>query len=64
MNIDELKELLSLLNQMNVVEYSTDTFKLVLKPEHKLEAPKVDLSIPQKTKEQEAEEVLFYSAGR
>jgi glutamyl-tRNA reductase len=64
MKNDELKELLSLLNQMNVIEYSTESIKIVLKPEHKLEAPKVDLSIPKKTKEQEAEEVLFYSTGR
>ena len=64
-SLEELEQLLCLLEKHNVVEYSDDDLKLTIKP--KIVLPPVDakdLAKTNKTKEQEEEELLFYSASR
>lgn len=60
----ELEKILEILQKFNVVEFEENGVKIKLGPA-KLEPIKKDLSLPPaKTKEQEAEELLFHSTGR
>ena len=64
-HITELKKTLELLQKFNVTYYECGPIKIQMgKVEPKVEVIKKDLSLPAKTKEQEAEELLFHSAMR
>lgn len=62
LSIKNLETILQLLETYKVTEFECGSLKLKL--DKKPEAVKADLSFPKKTKEQEAEEDLFYSSGR
>lgn len=63
MNPELLKQYLDVLKESNSTYFKCELFEVTLGP--KPEIIKRDLSLPpQKTKEQEAEEILFYSTGR
>ena len=63
--VTELKKTLEILQKFNVTYYECGPVKIRMgKPEPKVEVIKKDLSLPGKTKEQEAEELLFHSAMR
>lgn len=64
--VTELKQTLELLQKYNVTYYECGPLKIQMAPPvQEIVLPKAkDLSIPGKTKEQEAEELLFHSAVR
>ena len=61
MTNSELKELLETLIEYGVTQYQTTEIALHLQPKPKAAPLKPETT---KTKEQEAEELLFYSAAR
>jgi hypothetical protein len=63
-NLEQLEQLLCLLEKHNVVEFSDGTLTLTIKPKVAAPVDAKDLAKTNKTKEQEEEELLFYSAAR
>lgn len=61
MTSEELKQLLETLNEFGVTQYQTAEITLHLQPKPKVAPFKPEAT---KTKEQEADELLFYSAAR
>lgn len=59
----ELEAILTVLEKFNVLEFASKDFTISLKAKPKVETTK-DLAQTNKTKEQEEEELLFYSAAR
>lgn len=61
----EFQEILELMQKFNVVAYKYEGGEITMAPkESKIDLKLKDLSLPAKTKEQEAEELLFHSATR